>query len=251
MISRYEAYMNGTALSSIDPSIYVLNIQPGDVKQNIRTNKVANRPGSRIGKTEIDNASVTIFFEIHEYDTVKRQAICQKVRKWAKKGILEISDRPGQRLNCVCDTFPVAKLREWTETLSVSFTAFNPPYWEEKNPVNVSISGASSASVYIPGNAPETLVSAVVTCGASISSITLSAGSKSLILSEIGASANDKIYVGYDENRILYIKKNSTSILEKRTGDDELVIPCGELVNFAVNASASLSTVFSVRGCWY
>ena len=31
MISRYEAFMDGTALSSIDPSIFVLDIRPGDV----------------------------------------------------------------------------------------------------------------------------------------------------------------------------------------------------------------------------
>ena len=81
MISRYEAYMDGVALSSIDPSIYVLNLQPGDPVQNIVTRSVAGRPGARVTKRMQNSTSETVVFEIHEYDTVKRNEICQKVQK--------------------------------------------------------------------------------------------------------------------------------------------------------------------------
>lgn len=246
MISRYEAYMDGIALSSLDPSIYVLNIQYGDVQQSINTRAVAGRPGARIIKRKFDIASVTILFEIHEYDTVKRQAVCSKIQKWADGQILSASDRPGQQLRCVCETYPKVNAKEWTEAISMTFAGYNPPYWENEN--ETIIKTTSSKKAYVPGNAPETLVSATITVGESISSLTVTAGSKSLVLA-VSAVQNDKIYIGYDENNILYIKKNTTSILDKRTGDDDLTVPCGEFSTFSV--SGGVSAEFKVRGCWH
>ena len=248
MTSRYEAYMDGIALSSLDPSIYVLNIQYGDVQQSVSTRTVAGRPGARIIKKTFDRASVTILFEIHEYNTEKRQAVCQKIQKWANGSILSASDRPGQQLRCVCEVYPKVNAKEWTESISMTFAGYNPPYWENEN--ETIIKTTSSKKAYVPGNAPETLVSAVVTANASISTLTLTTGSKSLILA-VSAVQNDKIYVGYDENRILYIKKNSTSILDKRTGADDLTVPCGGFSTFSVSADASVSAEFRVRGCWH
>ena len=247
MISRYEAFMDGVPLSSLDPSIYVLNIQPGNNNPNIRTSNISGRAGSRVIRKNFESVSVTILFEIHEYNTEKRQAVCSKVKKWANGKILSVSDRPGQQLRCVCESYPIANAREWTEAVSMTFTGYNPPYWENENATLVKTT--SSKKAYIPGNAPETLVSAVVTVNSSISSLTLTTWVKSLVLA-VSAVQNDKIYVEYDENNILHIKKNSTSILDKRTGDDDLTVPCGEFSSFSVTADGSVSAVFEARGCW-
>ena len=112
MISRYEAYMDGTALSSIDPTIYVLDIQPADPSPKYTLSAVARRDGSVIHDTYYEKASVTVEFEIHEPDPVKREATCQKIHKWAKRGTLQVSTRPGQRLVCVCEGYPVAAAAE-------------------------------------------------------------------------------------------------------------------------------------------
>ena len=252
MISRYEAYMDGTSLSSLDNSIYVLNIQPGEINKQITTNKVAGRVGSRIMKNEAVSTSVTVFFEIHEYDTVKRQAVCQKVQKWANGSVLTVSDRPDQRMRCVCSSYPHANAKEWTEPLSVTFVAYNPPYWEENNETSVTSTGTDQ-SVYVPGNASESLVSCTVTVGSSLSSITLAVGEKSITLNGLSAAANDEIEIGYNENNVMYITLNNSSILDKRTGasDDDLTAVCGEYNTFAVTTSASVSAVFKTRGCWY
>lgn len=247
MISRYEAFMDGIPLSSVDPSVYVLNIQPGDNNPEIRTSKVAGRAGARVIRKEHNSLPVNILFEIHEYDTVKRQAVCQKVKSWANGRILSVSDRPDQRLRCVCESYPNANAKEWTEALTVGFTAYNPPYWE--NARETIVTTTSSKTAFVPGNAPETLVSAVVTVNSSISSLTLTTGVKSLVLS-VSAVQNDKIYVGYDDNNILYIRKNSTSILGNRTGDDDLTVPCGDQATFSVSSNGNVTAEFRVRGCW-
>lgn len=250
MISRYEAYMDGVSLSSIDPAIYVLNIVPDSVQKQYNTNKVANRMGSRVVKASIESTSVTVNFEIHEYDTVKRDAICRKIQQWADGNVLEVSNKPEQQLECVCTEYPVADAKNWTEELSMVFTAYNVPYWQEKNAKNITVT-TENETAYVPGNAPESLVSAVVTVGSSITSCTLSVGSKSITLSGISASAGDTITLDYDEKNILRIKKNNTSILNKRTAAsaDDLTAVCGKYNTFS--APATCSTVFTVRGCWY
>lgn len=247
MISRYEAWIDGVALSSVDPSIYVLDIQPGGNNPGVRTNKVAGRAGARVTKKSFESLPVNILFEIHEYNTAKRQAVCDKIKSWANGKILTVSDRPDQQLRVVCENYPVATAKDWTSPLTVGFVGYNPPYWENRSETVIRTS--SSKSAFMPGNAPETLVSATITVGASISSLTVTTGSKSLVLT-VSAVSGDKIYIGYDENNILYIKKNTTSILDKRTGDDDLSVPCGVFSEFSVTASGSVTAEFRARGCW-
>ena len=251
MISRYEAYMDGIALSSIDPSIYILNIEPGDASRKFKSNKVAGRYGLRLSGVEVESTSETITFEIHEYDTVKRMAICQNVQKWAKGEILTVSDRPGQRLRCVCESLPKVNARDWTEAISMTFTAYNPPFWEEETKTVVSITGTSvNQTVYVPGNAEEALVELSVKANASAGGFTVAVNEVQLTVL-VSMAVNDVVTITYDKKGIQSIKKGNTSILDKRTGADDLLAKCGVLNVFALSSDASVTATFSVRGCWY
>lgn len=249
MISRYEAYMDGTALSAIDPTIYVLDIEYPEIKKNIGRIKVAKKPGSRIIKEEAESTSVAITFEIHEYDIVKRRDICNKVQKWADGSILVVSDRPGQWLRCVCESYPTINARDWTSPVSMTFTAYNPPYWLDDMETSVTVVN-SSQTAFVPGNAPRTFVSAEVTVLSAITSCELSVGDTTITLTGLSTAVNDKIRIGYDENNILFITQNGTSIMDKRTSGsaDDLTAVCGAWNTFS--APSSCSTVFTMRGCW-
>lgn len=248
---RYEAYMDGTALSSLDPSILVLDIQPVAPQINSTFASLANRPGSMVMRRKKASASVQITFEIHEYNIAKRQSVCQRVAKWADGAILVTNDRPDQRLHCICEQYPVVSAKGWTEPITMTFTGYLIPYWEEANPVTVSLTGTDEeTTVYIPGNAGEALVSATVKANASVSSFTLTVGDTSITLSGLSMAANDTVTIAYDENLIQSIKKGNTSILDKRTGADDLLAKSGEMVDFSIIASASVTATFTVRGCW-
>lgn len=250
MISRYEAYMDGEALSAVDSSIYVLDIQYGSPSYAIQTSKVSGRPGARVVKKESESTPVTILFEIHEYDTAKRQAVCQKVQKWANGKILAVSDRPNQQLRAVCQNFPVINAKAWTEPVSMTFIGFNPPYWEEKNQTLVKITGASgNKKAFVPGNAGKALVELTVKANASASGFTAAvAGHQLTVLVQM--ATNDTVTISYDENMIQSIKKGNTSILDKRTGADDLLAVSGETNTFEISSDASVTATFAVRGCW-
>lgn len=253
MRSRYEAYMDGVALSSIDPSIYVANILPGEIAPSFTLKDVAGRNGSIIAREKYAKTTVDIVFEIHEYDIAKRQRICQMVQMWAEGSVLKTSDRPGQYLKCVCERFPVVDAKNWTNPVTMTFAGYTPPFWQEENAVTVSLSGTSgSASKYIPGNVKEALVSAVLTANAGISSFSLTVGDTTLNFSELSLSSGDTVTIDYDEHLFLRIRSGNTSLMGKRTAAsaDELIARCGRPNSFSFTSSGGASVVFTVKGWW-
>lgn len=254
MIGRYEAYMNGIALSSIDPSICVLDIRPSAPKPVYSTYNLTYKDGAVIENAYYEKTSVEVEFEIHEYSVIRRQNICQKIQKWAKRGIFTASNRPDQRLkNCVCESFPVAESKSWTKSLTMTLSAYNPPYWEELNPTTVTLTGTdSSANVYVPGNADKAYVSADVTISSFVTSIRFTVGDTTIVLTGLSNEEGDHIRVGYDDDGYMYIRLNNTSIIEKRheSSDDDLIVECGKINTFSIASSASVSVTYTVRGCW-
>lgn len=253
-MNRYEAYMDGESLSSIDPKICLLDIQYSQVSPNISTFKVNRRHGALISRTSFNECSVTILFEIHEYNTRKRINILQNIQRWARGTILTVSDRPGQRLRCVCKDFPTLNTKGWTDSISITFVAYQLPFWEEANATTFTMSGTSGeSSVYVPGNAPESLVSASLTCSSgTLSTATLTVNGKSMVLSELAAATPSTVVISYDDDMILHIRHNNVDALGYRTPasvDDLLAVP-GKFNTFAFSADQSISLTYTVRGLW-
>ena len=253
MTSRYEAYLNETALSSISPDILVLNIEYSAPETQYITFNVANRDGARIHKNYTSSVSVRITFEIHTYDTLKRQAICQNVALWAKNGgYLETNDRLGQRLRCVCTQKPVLNSRDWTAPVTIVFTAYVIPFWEQEVPASVTLTAGTSGSdqLYVPGNVDGALTEVDILANASLSSVSLTVNGSTLSLTGLSVSSGNTITITYDDNMIQSIKVGTTSLLNKRTGVDDLVMKCGEYNTVSFSSAASVTVTFKARGLW-
>ena len=258
MIGRYEAYMDGTALSSIDDKILVLDIKYTPATVQRKTERLANRPGARAYGKTIGSAQAVITFEIHEYDTVKRQEICDKITAWANGMYLRTSDKAWKRMRCVCDKYPSVQSKKWTEPVTMTFSAYNPPFWQDMNPVVLTLGGTSGAtsgsgSVFVPGNAEDSLVSVTVTAKAGISSLSLTANGNTFSFSGLSLSSGDTVTIGYDDDLMLSIKKGNTSIMGKRAASsaDDLKVNCGKSNAFSFTADGAAVVTFSARGWWY
>lgn len=253
MRSRYSATLNNISLESINDDILILDIQYKATSFNDNTFNVAKRNGARFVDRIFETNEVSITFEIHSYSTQKRQAICNDVVRWAKNGgILETSDRVGQFLQCVCTGFPVIESsKNWTNPVTITFTAYAYPFWQEKEPSKLTLTGSSqSGTLYVPGNVDGAFVSASIKANASLSSVALTVNSRTLTISGLSVSANQTINIAYDENAIQSIKVGSTSLLNKRTGVDDLLAKCGENNSISVSASASVTATIQVKGMW-
>ncbi|MBO7624387.1 MAG: phage tail family protein [Bacteroidales bacterium] len=253
MRSRYEAILNGVSLSSISSDILILDVSYPSPAFRDTTFTVANRHGVRHDKRKFEPLTASISFEIHAYDIRRRQAIRDAVCEWARNGgKLEINDHHDQFIQCVCSQFPsVGSVRNWTDSMAVEFTAYEVPFWQEKNPVVVSLTGqTASKAVYVPGTGEESLVEVEITPSQTLTSITLNVNDRELTLSGISVSANSTIVISYDDRAIQSIKNGNTSLLNKRTGVDDLLAVCGGNNQFSVSANKSVNATFKVRGLW-
>lgn len=255
MRSRYDVSLNNIPLSSISPKILITDVRhkaPGIQDTNIT---VAKRQGSRVTRRYVGTASVTVMFMIYEYSSRKRQAICNDVARWAKSGgILKTSERDGQYLKCECSEPPVIKSAvKWADVLSMTFTANEIPFWQEEFPASITLTGTSATgNLYVPGSADGALVEVSAKLNSSMSdgTLTLGVNGRTLTLSGLTLSANSVITISYDAQAIQSIRTGTTSLMNKRTGVDDLLANGGENNAFSLSASASVSATFTVRGIW-
>lgn len=254
MIGRYEAILNDIALSSVAPEILILDINYAQPRIMYETYTSARRQGARIYRRSIDRTTVSISFEIHAYDTKRRQAICDAVQQWAKDGgILTTNDRVGQRLRCVCDMFPtINSVLKWTEPVTVAFSAYTIPFWEQDIPTTATLTAGTSGSayMYVPGVVEDAVVEVEAVSGGALTSLSLTVNNRTLSLSGISVASGGKVVISYDDNMIQSIKTGSTSLLNKRTGVDDLLANCGKSNAIGFTSNVSCTVTFKVRGLW-
>lgn len=253
MKSRYHAFLNNIPLESVSNDILILDVQYSAPAFNDNTFNVAKRNGARFVDRIYETNQVSISFEIHTPSIQKRQEICNAVVLWAKNGgILETNDRVGKFLQCVCTGFPVIEsARDWTKPLKVTFTAYAYPFWQEKEPSKLILTGSSqSGTLYVPGNVDGALVDVGIVANASLSSVSMTVNGRTMTLSGMSIATNQYIHISYDENAIQSIKVGDVSLLNKRSGVDDLLAKCGEKNDVSISASASVTATFRAKGMW-
>lgn len=243
MMTRYSAWLDNIPMHDLDPSIYILDIKESAPSSSISTAQYRKPYGSIVLERRRDSLSVTISFEIHEYDPARRKDVMQKIHAWARNGgALSISDRPAQVLMVELDTPPVVEsARKWTDSISITFTAYAFPYWMDAVPLVFDGDG----KYFIPGTANVAPVNAeIVDCSEDLS---VTVGDTTIVLNGLREGCTVKI--GHDEDFHLVITEDDNSALAKRTAksaDDLIAVP-GETVRFVTIGG---SPTFSVRGVW-
>lgn len=253
MISRYDVSLNGVPMSSISQKILILDISYESPSINTETFTVAKRQGARIHRRYIGRNTVRISFAIRAYDTFERQEICKSVARWAKNGgVLQTNDKKGQQLRCVCDSFPtVTSALKWTDTIDVVFSAYVLPFWEEISPSSITLIGTSANGViYVPGSIDGAMVEVSIKANGSLSTVNLRANNTEMKLSDLSVPSGQTIEISYNDEIIQSIKTGNTSLLNKRTGADDLLANCGEMNTFSISANAPVTATFKVRGLW-
>ena len=250
---KYEVWMNDESLSGLSADIYVSGISYKPASMTVSADDVAGRDGERVGNVKYKGATVTVSFYLKKTDNENRQSIVQAIAAWAREGILKTSDRPWQQLHVLCVDPPyVPDVCDWTTAISMKFKAFEYPFWEEavQSVLTLSANISGSGTMYVPGNVGSALVEAVVTPSSSMDNITLTAGSTSITLTGVSATSSAPVTITYDSKGIQKIMCGTTSVLDKRTGSDDLLAECGKTTTFSFSASAAASVTFRTRGLW-
>lgn len=250
---KYEVWMNDIALSSLSPAIFISGIAYKPATKKVNSDDIAGRDGERIENVKYKGATVTVSFILRKTATEYRQDINDAIVAWATKGILRTSDRPWKRLRVLCVDPPyIPDTCDWTTPISMTFKAFEYPFWEDTVQSVLSLAAATSGSgtLYVPGSVGKALVEVTVTPSSSMANITLTVGNTSITLTGVSATSSASVTITYDDKGIQQIMCGSTSILDKRTGSDDLLAECGKTTTFSFTASAAAAVTFMARGQW-
>lgn len=251
MLTRYGVWLDGVALDEIDPTIYILDIQEQLPQTKITTESWGGmRDGTRFVREKTQTLSVMVRFAVREYDVARRKAIISDIAAWARKGsILTVNDRPGQRLVVKCTSMPVtASALKWTDTLSVTFTAFFWPFWEADAETSAVMSGSTGETLqmFVPGNGEYAYLSGQLSFSG-IASVTITAGDTRYEIQNVRGD----LQWGYEDG-VLYIRSGGGSAMAHRTpesSDDLLVLP-GRDNEITISATAAISGRIFTRGCF-
>lgn len=252
MKSRYEAWLNDKALSSIDPVIYISDIAYQSPNLVRTSANIAGASGTHTSDTVfIGDTKISVSFAVRAYLTDERQRIVNAIVSWAiNGGWLKLSDRPGQMIYVLPSRLPaVTSVMRWTDNLSIEFTAFDYPLWVDEQQQKVTLTNGETGSLYLPGEW-KSYVEAEITAGAVITSFAISCDDTDMILDNLTVSDGDVIKVTYSaRHHILSITNGSVSLLNKRSAnsdDDLIAVPGKNVVSFSADGTATCT--LKVRG---
>lgn len=255
MMTRYRVALDDKQLDSVAPGIIIMDISYSAPAEQHAASALAARNGMHVQKTTYGTSSVTVSFEIHEADVKKRHDVCRKVQAWAAAGRwLTTNDRRGLRLRVRCSALPaINSAMRWTERLSMVFTAYEKPLWEDMYPERaVSEESGAPKLLYVDGSGGETVVDVTVenTGDAAIESVSVFAGDSYIELQNLALAAGAKIEIGHDESDLLFIRADGVSLMNKRTAEssDDLLMQCGVYTAVSFICEGEAKATFTVRG---
>lgn len=272
-MSLFDVTLNNVPLSSLSDKIIVRDILEEPIDQEIYKTPIAMNAGQRVSNVVRRALSVRVVYVIRERDPRKRAEIQSDIAAWARDGgVLAVNYRTYQDLNygistqlhVVLEVPPVQdSALKWTQDLSMTFTAYNPPYWESATSVGAQINTSynSTLGFYVGGtsllslgNAPKSPVTAAVDNVSDdvLTSLTIISKHCSFKFVGLNIRPGGTVYVEYDENGMLKIRDNNNiSLLPARTADsnDDLYAIPG-MNSFTINSNVQVSGYLYCRGLY-
>ena len=200
------------------------------------------------GELDVPDAE-GVRFLIEEYDIAARHQLLHLVAAWAEAGGVLTLHEDGKRvLRVVCTQYPTMSTLNWLETLSLVFTAFSCPYWEDAAETSFlmpNTSDAQSKLLAVPGDAPETPLNLLIRNigDTAITTLTISAAGK-ISFQGLTLAPGAAIRIHHDAGVFAaeMVSDDSTvSILPYRTPEsaDDLLLRPGVLNEIRVEAGSA------------
>lgn len=258
MITRYRAWLDDSALDEIADSIYILDIQEAEPDMSVVSLGFAGRDGSMLASKNRLSLQVHIRLQIREYDTARRKEVLSRVLTWAQGETLTISDRPGQRLGVTLDAPPSVSSLKWTETLTLTFTARDMPFWRDSSPEMISITGTSATGEITLGGNRLSCPTVYVTnkAATAVNSLTLTIGETKIQLESLNLLPEGIlmiVHVVYTVMVLMALDDNPRVFVNGLLTDgssDYLSIPPNEATTVTVEADAEVAVTVVAQGVW-
>lgn len=256
MILSRRIALGGVQLDSLHSRIVIQGIDTGVPKESINAVNRMGGSGQRVTGQHWETMDVAVSFgiDIPKTSMALRRSVWDSVMAWARPGgWLTVGHMPGRRLYVDKAILPGSgDMRDWTESYSITFRAYNVPFWQDETATAVTetVSGTGSLSLTVPGTAEAPLdLSLKNTSGSSMDGFSVSAGGGTITLAGIALASGSTVTISHGTDGLLRIMKGSTSIYDKYTGADDLMLSPGART-VSVTASGACQVTASVYGRW-
>ena len=249
-----NAWINNISLQGLDGRILIQGINDNAPQTEILYADNPGRPGQRLLTRRRVNRRISITFAIRELrDLAARAAIVDKVNGWAQDGVLQISNRPEQQLRVVCaGRASITSPRDYTEEFKIDYDAAASPYWEDRTPQALTITGSSGIGSLLNRGTADAMAAVTVTpTGGALGALTISVGACTFSFSGLSVANNTPLRIDYDERGILRVLAGNASRISCRTAisDDDLIAAPGiNAVSFLADTACAVRV--EVRGTW-
>lgn len=254
---RYDVRLNNASLNDISERIGITDVSEDKPNENVQTVQNGYSFGSRLLRKTRKSLSISVSFVATVEDTQQRADIYARIQRWANGGgYLTISNYAGKRLYIDNAELPsLGSVKNWTDEITITLTAYAMPYWESAYPLSAAISTAArtgSTTLIPPGNADECLVDVEIRASGGVNALTITAGDTSMTFAALGLTSGQTLKIGHNDDGLLTMKIGDVSVMSKRTAasSDDLKLVPGKIGTVSFNAGSPCTAVFRTRGRW-
>jgi hypothetical protein len=251
MILSRRVALGGVQLDEVHEAIVIQSIDPGVPNETINAVESMGGAGQRITGQHWNTLDVQVTYgiDIPKNQLALRRQVFDMVNAWAmRKGWLTINYMENRRMYVDKAVIPGSgDMREWTKEFTITFRAYNVPFWQDEVPAAAVSGTAQSGRIYVPvGGNVESVMDATFQnkSGMTIQNVRISAGGNTIQLNGISLGGSAALTISHGTDGLLKIMKGSTSIYNKYSGSDDLYVKPG---NVAVDFTADRAGILTAQ----
>ena len=249
MILSKRVALGGVQLDELHDAIVIRSIDPGVTKESVSAVTRMGGFGQRMTGQHWDTLEVSVSYaiDIPKREMALRRQIFDAVNAWAlKKGWLTVNWLENRRFYVDKVVLPGSgDMWAWTDEFTITFRAYNVPFWQDALPAQVSSGTAASGSVTVQvgGNVQSVLdVTFQNRSGMTINNFWVQANGNRITLSSLGLGGSSALTINHGTDGLLRIRRDGTSVYEKYTGADDLFVNPGNVsVSFSADRAGTLT----------
>ena len=249
MILSRRVALGGVQLDELHERIVIQSIDPGVPHESVNAANRMGGYGQRMTGQhwETLEVNVTYAIDVPKTEMALRRQIFDAVNSWAmRKGWLTVNWLPGRRFYVDKVVFPGSgDMREWTNEYTITFRAYNVPFWQDEQPGQAVSGTAASGRVWVPvgGNVGSVLdVAFRNMSGMAINNFWVQASGNRITLSSLGLGGSSTLQISHGTDGLLRITADGVSVYSKYTGADDLYVEPGSVaVDFGADRAGILT----------
>ena len=257
---RHRAALNGVQLDEVDSRIMISKIETADGKESIQNVSLwGDSVGSRVTSIHRDSLDITVKFHIRlkKRSMAEREEVIEKANTWALNGgWLTANYKSNRRIRVFrAQAAGAGDPWEWTKEYSIILRACGVPYWQEATPTTLRQQNVSSGTLVMGiGGSEKSVLDAEFrnTSGGTINSFSISTGEASMSFSDLGLGNGETLVIDHNDTGkkcLLRLRIRNTggsyrSVLDKRTGSDDLYISPGvRNITFSAGGAGTMTAM--------